>query len=165
MSASIPQKFCMKCKQWKPATPEYFYRKADAYDGLSMQCKSCKKATSDKRLQTAKAREARRRSTEKWRKTEKGRRYVRAKQERREKRAPEKIAAKHAVREAVKRGILPNVKDCRCQYCGKQASDYHHWSYAPENRLDVVPLCRRCHNEIHGLVFNPHEEQLALWGK
>lgn len=26
---------------------------------------------------------------------------------------------------------------------------YHHWSYAPEHRLDVIALCLGCHMRIH----------------
>ena len=33
--------------------------------------------------------------------------------------------------------------------CGKQGEQYHHHKgYAPEHRLDVVPICRKCHDEL-----------------
>lgn len=36
-----PQKRCSKCKQWKPATPDYFPRDRGRKDGLYVYCKAC----------------------------------------------------------------------------------------------------------------------------
>ncbi len=37
--------------------------------------------------------------------------------------------------------------------CGKQAEEYHHWSYAPEHWLDVIPVCNACHKKIHEVIL------------
>lgn len=38
---SIPQKRCTRCKQYLPATPEYFVRSKNEKDGLHGYCKPC----------------------------------------------------------------------------------------------------------------------------
>jgi hypothetical protein len=35
-------KLCKRCKQEKPATPEFFYRNCQSPDGLHAYCKMCK---------------------------------------------------------------------------------------------------------------------------
>jgi len=57
--------------------------------------------------------------------------------------------AAEAVRQAIKRGILPPVQTQFC-ICGNQAKNYHHYKgYAKENFLDVVPVCVSCHRKDH----------------
>lgn len=41
-NSTTPQKFCNSCKQWYPATSEYFHRRSDAACGLKSPCKECK---------------------------------------------------------------------------------------------------------------------------
>jgi hypothetical protein len=49
-----------------------------------------------------------------------------------------------AVRTALRRGSL--VRPDRCERCGQQRSiSAAHWSYAPDDWLDVRWLCRPCH--------------------
>lgn len=62
---------------------------------------------------------------------------------------PDKVAAEQAVMIAVRRGDIPKAHSLACQKCGNKAKHYHHWSYAPEHQLDVIPLCVPCHKEIH----------------
>jgi|SRR6266567_2569613 len=38
---SVPLKKCSACKEWKPATPEYFVRSSKSPDGLYGLCKKC----------------------------------------------------------------------------------------------------------------------------
>lgn len=62
---------------------------------------------------------------------------------------PEKIKARRAVNQRVRRGIIPPASDLKCHSCGHQSSQYHHWKgYAFENRLDVVPVCISCHKKL-----------------
>lgn len=61
----------------------------------------------------------------------------------------EKDAAHAAVSRAVRAGSLPRINRVRCRICGLGAAVYHHWSYAERHQLDVVPLCDRCHAEVH----------------
>ena len=35
-------KICTKCREAKPATPEYFHRQKDGKDGMRNDCKECK---------------------------------------------------------------------------------------------------------------------------
>lgn len=62
----------------------------------------------------------------------------------------EKIKARYAVSNAVRAGRL--VKSDRCGDCGKvgRVEAHHHAGYAPENRLVVHWLCRRCHKVADG---------------
>jgi hypothetical protein len=142
-------KQCTKCKQLKPKTPDYFYRYTKASkrgDGLYPSCKVCK----DSYRKTPKGREVVLRKTEKWRRTtEAGKRYQKAKQQRKYKRYPEKNKARNSVAGAIKNGKLLPVIECTCSMCEKQAEDYHHWTYEQEHWLDVIPLCRQCHNKLH----------------
>lgn len=62
---------------------------------------------------------------------------------------PEKIEAQHAVLAEVRKGTIPKASECVCRTCGQQAAHYHHESYAPEDRLKVVPLCNSCHVRVH----------------
>ncbi|MBZ0280985.1 MAG: HNH endonuclease [Anaerolineae bacterium] len=52
-------KRCSKCKEEKPATPEYFRRNKNNKDGLSHQCKACFKAYEDKYIKRPEVREKR----------------------------------------------------------------------------------------------------------
>lgn len=58
-------------------------------------------------------------------------------------------AAQSAVALAVSRGEIPLAKALTCADCSLEASDYHHESYAEEDQLKVVPLCRKCHTRRH----------------
>lgn len=60
-----------------------------------------------------------------------------------------KYAAQQAVLKAVSNGELQPVKTRKCHGCNKQAQHYHHESYAPQDRLCVVPLCSKCHRLHH----------------
>lgn len=55
---------------------------------------------------------------------------------------PEKVRARLAVAYAVRVGKMPAARDRRCHVCGEPAAHYHHHNgYAPEHKLDVVPVC------------------------
>lgn len=41
IDSTIPQKQCSKCKQWFPATLEYFLKRSNAKDGLRNHCRQC----------------------------------------------------------------------------------------------------------------------------
>lgn len=49
------EKFCTKCRTFKPATYEFFHPKKGGYNGLDSQCKTCtQKYTSEKRKRNSK---------------------------------------------------------------------------------------------------------------
>ncbi len=62
---------------------------------------------------------------------------------------PIRYKAAYVLSNAVKLGKLPPARNLICCQCGAQAEQYHHWSYAPEHWLDVIPVCVKCHREIH----------------
>lgn len=64
--------------------------------------------------------------------------------------------AESAVNYAIKIGRLPRPDTLQCYYCPKQAEQYHHWSYAPEHFLDVIPVCVKCHHNYAVRAFS-HE--------
>lgn len=69
---------------------------------------------------------------------------------------PFKYRARSAVFLEVRMKRMPRAKDCRCQNCGMMAWGYHHHlGYDREHWLDVIPLCRRCHD------IADHSEQIA----
>ncbi len=62
---------------------------------------------------------------------------------------PRKRAAKFEVNRHVAEGKLPKASSGRCLACGNKAKDYHHQSYAHDDKLNVIPLCRSCHVLLH----------------
>lgn len=65
------------------------------------------------------------------------------------------LAANDAVGRAIKQGLILSAENYPCALCGAQAQDHHHQSYLPEDRLNVIPLCRSCHVKVH------HRPELA----
>lgn len=73
-------------------------------------------------------------------------------------------AANRAVKKAIREGILDG-EPSHCTVCARVGTRaektskrlstpawtivWHHWSYLPEHHLDVVAVCRSCHNYIH----------------
>src|SRR5262245_12594825 len=54
-------------------------------------------------------------------------------------RNPEQAATVRAVQAALKRGQLAKAEHCQALGCtSRKAIEAHHWSYAPEHRLDVL---------------------------
>lgn len=67
-----------------------------------------------------------------------------------EKKHPEKIKARKRITYLVNKGKIPNIKTQICLGCGEKAESYHHYlGYNKENWNDIVPLCYKCHNNIH----------------
>jgi hypothetical protein len=60
-----------------------------------------------------------------------------------------KLAAQHAANNAVRDGKLD--RKLNCEHCGtsEKKLQKHHWSYLPENWLDVIWLCTKCHGKEH----------------
>lgn len=60
------------------------------------------------------------------------------------------INAHAAVYKAVRAGRLAPVNTLICTFCENQAKEYHHYlGYERENYLNVIPLCKKCHADIH----------------
>lgn len=89
--------------------------------------------------------------------TEKGQEIMRASRAKYAARAKQtrigrlQVQAKMAVRHAVDAGRLPPVTTQMCSGCGDKATHYHHYlDYEPSHWLNVIPLCKSCHDHAHG---------------
>ena len=59
-------------------------------------------------------------------------------------------ASRDAVYKAIKRGAI--IRPDTCSNCGNGSHEVihgHHECYRPENRLNVIWLCRSCHHKLH----------------
>lgn len=143
-------KKCTRCGQVLPFAD--FYEDRRKLDGRREVCKSCHIAV-----------------TSEYRKTEGHEVFLRAKRrynsqpENKRKRAEymraqrasavwaDQEAARHAVNAAVANGAMPPARNVQCADCGRPAQEYHHESYEQVRRLDVVPLCAKCHKQRHAV--------------
>ncbi|TRZ49814.1 MAG: hypothetical protein D4S01_07860, partial [Dehalococcoidia bacterium] len=51
---------------------------------------------------------------------------------------------------AIKAGKLPKASTLKCTYCSEPAKDWHHYNgYGEGHELEVIPLCRLCHAQVH----------------
>lgn len=165
---------CNKCHQAKDESE--FHKDKSRVDGLAYVCKTCanayaKKYQEDNRAEFRKggrfykARPGRKRSPESRRRYKEANREkvnaaARAFAERhaqdlrdnarryRHDNRDKYLAAK-ALQKAIYHKVMPPAKECTCADCGKQATHYHHESYAEQDRLNVVPLCGSCHKLRH----------------
>jgi hypothetical protein len=87
----------------------------------------------------------RRRKPKKVKRTWKGYSAIRYKRDR------DKILARNAVREAVRRGRLIRPDGCSLCQCAGPVEAHHHKGYALEVRLDITWLCKRCHRKADGM--------------
>lgn len=74
-----------------------------------------------------------------------------------------RVAARNAVKSAIRRGDLLRADEMECQACGRKAHEWHHAKgYSPENWLDVVPLCRSCHKKADLKIRKPLKRRQQL---
>ena len=72
-----------------------------------------------------------------------------------------KRAARRAVWRAKRDGLL-FLPECHQCICGKAADGYHHHKgYAFENWLDVMPMCRECHEREERILHERSGERLC----
>lgn len=150
------QKLCNKCNQIR--NYDDFWKDKNRSDGLNSTCKFCRKEWS--KSQSGRASESIR--GRKYRQSESGKQIiqkrlsslsgkniVKRKDKKYRESNPEKYHARQAVNNAIKRGDLPKTSSLKCNNCGDRASQYHHHSYKVKYWLDVIPLCKKCHNKEH----------------
>lgn len=119
----IMDKRCSVCHQEKPL--DEFYNHVRSRDGKTSACKECSREAARRYRASPRGKATRRL------------RRIKDKQ---------KIQARDAVSNAIKRGEMPRAQDCACAECGGTAVAYHHHrGYRTEHFLDVVPLCADCH--------------------
>lgn len=167
------EKTCSKCRETKPLS-EYHKDKRNA-DGLYGHCKSCHYAMTQTYAHTEKGKESIRQSAKanyeerggreksrirnakpssiekraEYRQTEAGKEAQGRKDAKRRQEQIQKLRAKDAVNNAIKRGALPLVNTLKCARCDNQAEEFHHESYAMEDFLRVTPLCKSCHAKTY----------------
>lgn len=125
-------KGCTRCRQIKPLEEFYFNARDQIY--LS-RCIICTRRDSRERFQKKKAYIKSQRRT--YRTSEAGR----ATDRRARRKYPDKTRARQMVKDR-----LPSASTMTCS-CGKQAVSYHHHNgYGPGHELDVIALCRWCHD-------------------
>lgn len=140
MSEPIITKRCNKCKNIKPLSEFYKNYSHNCY------CKACTKKICEEYSQSKKGGTVIKRYRQ-------GKKFKIANhiiQKHYQNRHPEMRKAGNAVNHAVRTGKIPRPDTLKCNYCPKQAKEYHHYlSYARKHWLDVVPACVKCHNKIH----------------
>lgn len=134
MANIIQTKQCSICNQIKSVSE--FSKRKNGIIGFYAECKTC----ASNRIG-------------KYNKTEKGiiktRIAVRKYQKNYRPKHPQEIKARNTVCYAIEVGILPPVKTLNCS-CNQQAEQYHHPDYSKP--LSVIPLCRKCHRNIHKAI-------------
>jgi hypothetical protein len=138
-------KQCFKCKDWFPKDTDHFRRNCNKSDGFDNYCKPCRSEWN--RLPHRRAGNTIRHR--RYVQSEKGRLKARRLEQKYQRENKHLNHAHNAVLRAIKRGGLPRPTTLFCADCGLQAQEYHHWSYEPKHFLDVIPLCKDCHNSRH----------------
>ncbi len=162
MSEQIITKRCRICKQIKPSSEFY---------GRQNRCKVCTRKNVRDYQKTKSGKRKHRNSNKnyqkstkgkicqkRWSKTEHGKaskehydNSVKGKNARKRYRQnnPGKIKARNAIRRAIAINKIYSPNTLKCINCPDKAEEYHHPSYAPKHRLDVIPVCIKCHRKIH----------------
>lgn len=153
-----PFRECTKCHQLFPSTKDYFYGDKSKRGGLDTRCKICcseqkrnmspelRQKDRDRRKRwRANNRQQHRNSVQQWKRDNPKKRQVATVRYR--KKYPEKQRAHKAVTRAIELGKLARASNMICERCYKQAREYHHPDYSKP--LDVIAVCRDCHNTIH----------------
>lgn len=140
---------CGTCEVYKPEFD--FYNDGKTVAGVSSVCKACHTKASIRTRDKDNAREsnaaymrrARKANPDKFRERER----IASRNNRQN--SPEKVAARAAVNNAVKRGDI--VKPKVCEQCGRETRlTGHHDDYSKP--LDVRWLCYSCHGKEHRLI-------------
>lgn len=165
-------KRCGRCGLDKPRTAFGAHKRSP--DGLRPECRECRNAAERARLQSPAGRAARlatvRRYNAKpetkaqvldYQRTKYAtdpayRAKVQATYRRSRAKHRDKALARDAVNNEVKAGRMPRASSLPCVRCDRQASEYHHHKgYAPEHRLDVIPVCKPCHEHLdHAITLD-----------
>jgi len=169
MANTIQTKCCSRCKEIKSLSE--FYKDKRHLDGHQSDCKVCFSKQIKKYHQTDKYKIAQKRyqqterykarikrcnqskagkaKIKRYRQTKKGKKNHRKSAFLYRNLYPERVKAYNAVRHAIAASKLSSPKFLLCHYCPKPAQQYHHWhGYESEHWLDVVPVCKKCHNHL-----------------
>jgi NAD-dependent SIR2 family protein deacetylase len=123
--------YCSHCQKAKPVAE---FGK-DGRGRTRCYCKVCFVQTTGQYTKTAEGRQLQR---------ERSRRN-REKEGNRERQQVRGLLSDH-----IQQGLFPAASTKTCVKCGQPAVDYHHHNgYDRERWDDVIPVCRRCHRQIH----------------
>lgn len=138
---------CGTCKTYRPESDFYIDGKTVA--GVASVCKACHTAASIRTRDKANSREMNAEYMRRARKENQDKFRACEREASMRKRHPEKISARYAVNNAVKRGDL--VKPNGCEQCGREARlTGHHDDYSKP--LNVRWLCYSCHGKEHRVI-------------
>lgn len=156
-------KKCFKCGEVKELSE--FYKHPKMADGHVNKCKECnKKDVRENRLDKKdyydnydrnrpnhkeRAKKASERIKELYNSDEEFRQTILKHKRSWSEKNQHKRKAQHAAGNAIRDGKL--TRSDRCEHCGtsEKKIQAHHWSYEPENWLDVIWLCTECHGKEH----------------
>ncbi len=143
----VNEKQCTLCGEIKSV--DWFCKDKYSPDKYCAQCRLCRKQTKKIYLQSEQGAE----TTKRYRKTAKHKEIRKVIYNR----SLQKMRARNAINNEVRRGRSKKPVDCNCVFCSKVANSYHHYSgYIDRFKLHVIPLCKTCHYGIHPFVKN-HE--------
>lgn len=157
MSEPIKTKRCHKCNEIKPLSE--FSKDKKGKNGLLCQCKKCRCNYVIQYQKTEKGKLVCKKANRKYSQSKKGKlcyqEYAQSKKfklknkqarKRIKLKYPQRIKARTAVNHAIREGKLPRPNSLKCS-CSEPAQQYHHHKgYAPEHWLDVIPVCKKCHD-------------------
>jgi len=151
MAAEIISKQCGKCKVFKLVSE--FHKDARAKTGYRSYCIECCRKyrnsengqqTENRYRQSAKARAVWKRYNH----TKKGKKRTCIYIQKYRLKFPERILARMAVQQEIRRGTLTKPSFLSCKKCDKNAKQYHHYNgYKKAHWLDVIPVCQKCHRK------------------
>jgi hypothetical protein len=137
-------KQCKLCHVIKPLSD--FYKNPHCRDGYAHKCKECAKAYAASRTPDP---ESHKSANQKWRSSEKGKKSAVKRKREYSERNPLKIKARAAIAVEIHAGRMPSARTLTCSVCPVQADGYHHYNgYEERHWLDVIPLCRACHDGV-----------------
>lgn len=130
--------YCSGCQEVKPVSE--FRKKKNT---LHCYCKPCDVRETTKYHKTPEARERQR---------------IAGKKRRENPEHMVKRRCQEAISWRVQEGTFPAAKSKACSICGKPATDYHHHNgYDLQRWDDVIPVCRKCHRQIHSQQITASE--------
>lgn len=146
---------CGHCKEWLPATEEYFYRNVSRLIGWSGQCRTCHKAAVKKHEHTPAGREQKRRSRQAWEQKQQEQQRPALEQARierqiarteREQQRQIKMEQRRTSTLVYENKVLAQSGQCRCICCKKIYS--LDWAHFGTKRLKEVlsAICFVCRN-------------------
>lgn len=155
------EKFCTKCETYKPLTE--FYKNKSRKDGYNGWCKAClkkpisqhKKSAKYKIQQSEYSKRADVRDRQNYmrrkRRIDNPEKYRKRDKIERQNCDANKIMARQAVGNAIRYHNFPKPTECQCEICNNQATEYHHPNYDKSDWLNVIPVCKKCHADIHNV--------------